>query len=215
MFWNTAGTNSPVVVGAATASNEAVNLGQAQSSFAAFGIQSRCAVFTTNNTWTVPAGITEILVSGCAGGAGGNNWCSGAAGQPVELLSVAVTPGHSLAITIGAAGAGGYPNSTAGGNTVLVDSTTATTLLTLTGGGAAIGSTYSAGYPNGSLYAAGGYAGGVGASGPFGAGGPAAGTNAGQPPTALAAYGYGAGGGQQNGGTPGGNGAPGILILKW
>jgi hypothetical protein len=114
------------------------------------------AVFTSSGTWTVPQGVTTILVSGCAAGGGGGgggttnssggsavSGAGGGAGQSVIKKSISVIPGHSLSITIGAGGAGGAGGAAggsngatggAGGNTVLYDSTSSTTLLTLTGG---------------------------------------------------------------------------------
>ena len=171
------------------------------------GIQS----FTTSGTWVVPAGVTPIYVSGCAGGAGGNQYVSGAAGQPVIEMPITVTPGHTLTATIGAAGAGGSTSCTGGGTTTLVDTTASTTLLTLTGGaGASGGSAQSVGYPSGALPTANYPT--QGASGPFGGGGPSGGSTSGG--AGGAAYGYGAGGGQGFAAT-GGNGAPGFLILRW
>ena len=238
------------VVSPATASNEAVNLGQ-------LFIVNRKAVFTSNGTWPVPDFVDTIWVSGCAGGggggssgggtssAGGAGGAGGGAGEPVLKTPISVTPGHTLSITIGAAGVGGAApasdtvgnNGTAGGNTVLEDSTSSTTLLTLTGGsggdggggaGAANGAAPSSGYPGGgagrdSIYSANG---GTGGSGPFGGGGGlgrgAAGTSSGFP--GNNGYGYGAGGGGGGGtyaasaatsGAAGGNGAPGFLVIEW
>ena len=172
---------------------------------------ARSAQYASNGTFLVPAGITEILVSGCAGGAGGNSSFSGGAGQAVINYPIAVTAGHTLAITIGAAGAGGSTTATAGGNTTIVDSTTSTTLLTLTGAtgpsGTSVGST---GYPNGSGYSTGTTM--PGASGPFGGGGGSGGTNSGT--AGQNASGYGAGGGQGQTAT-GGNGTGGFVSLEF
>ncbi len=220
-------------------------------------IGNRKAVFTANGAFTVPDFVTTIWVSGCAGGggggssgggtstAGGGGGAGGGAGEPALKTPISVTPGHTLSITIGAAGAGGAAppsdtagnNGTSGGNTVLEDSTAATTLLTLTGGsggnggggaGAQGGASPSSGYPGGgagrdSIYSADG---GTGGSGPFGGGGGlgrgAAGYNAGF--AGNSGYGYGAGGGGGGGtyaasaataGASGGNGAPGFLVIEW
>lgn len=172
---------------------------------------TRIAQYGNNGTFTVPAGVTELLVSGCAGGAGGNGSFSGGAGQSVIKTAIAVTPGHTLGIGIGAGGAGGNPNATGGGNTVLVDNNTSTTLLALVGATGPSGTTVeSTGYPNGSGYSSGST--NSGASGPFGGGGGAAGTNAGT--IGQNASGYGAGGGQGQT-AAGGNGAPGYLALEF
>ena len=178
---------------------------------AAYTLPARQVKITTSGNWTVPAGITTVWVSGCAGGAGGNTSFSGGAGQPAIKSPLSVTPGHVLALAIGAAGAGGTTISggTGGGNTVVTDSTTSTVLLTLTGA-AASGGGVSAGYPSGGALCAGSTL--PGASGPFGGGGPAGGNSGGT--NGGPAYGYGAGGGQSQSAT-GGNGAPGLLILEF
>ena len=183
-----------------------VQLAGGGSSGPAYGNQS----FFTSGTMTVPSGVTTIWTTGCAGGAGGNQYFSGGAGQFVFKQPSSVTPGHVLTATIGAAGAGSAVSATAGGNTTLVDTTSATTLLTLTGATAPSGSVQSYGYPNG-----GGLSGGStlpGASGPFGGGGGAAGTTG--PNVGQAAAGYGAGGGQGQSAS-GGNGSPGYLLVEW
>lgn len=199
-------------VAPATASGHAVNLGQLL-------IGSRKAVFTANGTYTVPPSVTQIWVSGCAGGGGGaggggtvgstgnvggGGAGGGGAGQSTIKQAISVTAGHSLSITIGAAGAGGGGgantgasggNGTSGGNTVLTDSTSATTLLTLTGGsggsaGAGQTST-SAGNPAGGS----GGAGGTGyANGSFGGDGNYAGNGG-----AGASCAFGSGGGSGRG----------------
>ena len=138
------------VVAPAAQSNAAVQLSQ-------LFIGNRKAVFTANGTYTVPAGVTTLWVSGCAGGGGGGSAGTstttvgagggggGGAGQSVLRTAIAVAAGDSLSITVGAGGAGGAAppatsgtngnNGAAGGNTVLTNTTAATTLLTLTGGG--------------------------------------------------------------------------------
>jgi hypothetical protein len=107
---------------------------------AGLGIQR----FIANGSFTVPAGVTKIWLSGCAGGGGGgacpggtsataSGGGGGGAGQPVIKLMVAVTPGQVIPIVIGAAGIGGSGNltATAGGNTLVG---TSGALLVLSGG---------------------------------------------------------------------------------
>lgn len=151
---------------------------------------------TANGSFTVPAGVTSISISGVAGGAGGGCCIGGSsqtagpgsgggAGQSVIDLVVAVTPGQVIPYTIGAAGAGainvGTP-ATNGGNTTVG---TAGAILSLTGGTAGISGSNAAGTlpgPNGGAgFPAGGDAmdsipnqasvSGSGASTPFGGGG--------------------------------------------
>ena len=143
-------------------------------------------VFTSNGSWTVPVNVTQIWVSGCAGGGGGGGGGGsvgstgnvgsgggggGGAGQFILKTPFSVTPGHSLAAAIGGSGAGGGRGASTGasgasgsaaGNTTLTDSTSATTILTLTGGGGGGGG---AGQTSTSAAIPAGSAGGVGGSG--------------------------------------------------
>lgn len=88
--------------------------------------------FTTSGSFTVPAGITTLWVSGCGGGGGGGGTSSvtassvggaggGGAGQCVIRFPYSVTPGQVLVVTIGAGGVGGTPgaNGGQGGDTIL------------------------------------------------------------------------------------------------
>jgi len=97
--------------------------------------------FTTNTSWVVPAGVTTIraLVIGGGGGAGFTGCCYNGPSMPGGWAGYAegvytVTPGQSLAITIGSAGA-----SPAGGNGV------AGTPSSLAGTGIAVSATGGAG----------------------------------------------------------------------
>jgi hypothetical protein len=145
-------------------------------------IPRNTVIFTSSGSWTVPQGVTTILVSGCAGGGGGGGGATtnstagnavsgggGGAGQSVIKKSISVTPGHLLSITIGAGGsggAGGAANGNAGsaggngGNTILYDSTSSTTLLTLSAGNGGSGgnpNSSQAGASGGVGYPGGGY----------------------------------------------------------
>jgi hypothetical protein len=172
------------------------------------------AVFTSSGSWTVPQGVTKILVSGCGGGAGGGGsyyssssdyrgGSGGGAGQSTIKQSISVTPGHLLSITIGAGGGSG----SAGGSTTIVDSTSSTTLLTLSGGLI----TYSFSLDYTPHYFSG--SGGPGESGPFGQGGGSSSSTTGNNATGYGSGGAGAGG--SSGAYAGGNGAPGIIIIEW
>lgn len=110
-------------------------------------------------SFTIPAGVTTIRVTGSGGGGGGGggggtSTCAGGApetGEPgsggggagaVNVpRSVTVTPGTTYTITVGAGGAGGAPGNTAcdsggPGNTGSVGGNTSFgTLLVLNGGG--------------------------------------------------------------------------------
>ncbi len=212
--WVTGLVNGTIVVGNASTTPTANQIPVANASgvlnLSALTLLTNArqtAVFTQNGTWTVPAGVTTIYVSGCGGGAGGtsgnaNNYggTGGEAGQSTILQAVSVTPGSSLTITIGAGGASGAN----GGTTTLANGST--TLVSLAGG---IGG-YTFGTPTvSSNY--GGWGSG-GASGPFGQGG----GNAGDGGNGTG-YGSGGGGGTATttAGNAGGAGAPGILIIQW
>jgi len=82
----------------------------------------RSAVITSNGSFTVPAGVTTLYLSACAGGGGGGSGATnnggqsslvgggggggGGAGQFVYKKAFAVTPGQVIPITVGGAGAG-------------------------------------------------------------------------------------------------------------
>jgi hypothetical protein len=133
-------TGGAVQVPAAVKSQHALQLGQLAT---IKGIQR----FTSSGSFTVPAGVTQIWVSGCAAGGGGGatlatnsssfitGGSGGGAGQSVRRIPIAVTPGQVIPVTIGAPGTGGTPasdNATDGGATQLG---AAGALLNLLGGG--------------------------------------------------------------------------------
>lgn len=180
------------------------------------------------------ANVTQGLAPGCSGGGG--------AGEAAIEQSLTVMPGQTLAITIGMGGQGGVggepdalqaTRGSNGGDTVVG------ALLTLKGGtGGALaeglgGGRGGAGYPRGGSGSDGspgpvnGWGGisGAGASGPFGGGGGAVRSfihNVGSEIEGNPGFGFGAagsGGGAPYNvigpGTPGGNGAPGFLTIRW
>lgn len=62
---------------------------------------------TSTQTWTVPAGITKVLVELCGGGGGGstsNDYTGGGGGYAKGMVTV--TPGASITATVGAGGSG-------------------------------------------------------------------------------------------------------------
>lgn len=202
-------------------------------------INSRNARFTANGTFTVPAGITTLYLSGCGGGAGGSGGAGysssgsgggsgGGAAQSAIKTAVTVTPGATYTVTVGGAGAGGASGASqaaggrgmAGGDTVFAKSD-GTVLLTLTGGAA--GNSGSVSYGAGGRSngygstdggdgipgAAGGGNGGGGGSSPFGTAG--GGGRAGDQGggNGTASYGYGCGGGGGGGAYLSGKGGAG------
>lgn len=81
-------------------------------------------VFTNSgspHSWTVPSGVTKILVTMCGaggGGAGGNNDGGGGGGGGSSILEhvLEVTPTSSYTVTVGAGGAGGAGGNNNGSN---------------------------------------------------------------------------------------------------
>ena len=79
---------------------------------------SACRVYTSNGTWTKPAGVTRIRVQlvGGGGGGSGHGEAGGAGGYAEEILNV--TSISSVAITIGGGGGGvTYHNQAGNGAT--------------------------------------------------------------------------------------------------
>jgi len=182
--------------------------------------------YTSNGTWTAPAGVTTAWLSGCGpggGGAGGNSATvgggGGGGGQSVIAEAVTVVPGTSYTVTIGTGGAGSVSaaaNGSAGSGATVFGST----LLSLAAGagGTVGGGGGAAGGAGGSQQ--GGAAGvsstdfpvgGTGGSSMFGAGG-AGGTSIAAPRTGSG-YGSGGGGGVQS--ALGAAGSNGFLLVEW
>ena len=77
--------------------------------------------FTGSDTWTCPAGVTNVILLGCGGGQGGSGGCltgvtstpggAGGVGVLPSMQFSPVTPGTVYDITIGAAGTGGAAGS--------------------------------------------------------------------------------------------------------
>ena len=88
----------------------------------------RAITFTSNGTFAIPRGVTELLVSGCGGGGGGGAGAAGGGmdyvshgggggGGPQEmLLRYKLVGSGNCAVTIGARGAGGATSSAPGSN---------------------------------------------------------------------------------------------------
>lgn len=210
------------------------------------------ARFTASGTFVVPAGVNLIYVSGCAGGGGGGGGAGssaarsgggggGGAGRSTIKEPISVTPGQSLAVTIGAAGSAGTSGSGNGGAGGTGGNTTLGSLLTLTGGaggGGGIGSSTTAAGAGGAGGAPGGQwggdaqlentggNGGNGGGSAFGTGGGGgrAGVSSGTNPAGTVGFGFGAGGAGGGGnysttsgraGGPGLPGMPGFLLIEW
>lgn len=116
-----------------------------------------------NASFTVPAGVTTMYLSGCAGGGGGGGGAGydslsgggggGGAGYIAVRVPVAVTPGQVYNIVIGGAGAAGASggnggnggNGTAGGNTTVTLAGATSSVLSLQGGAGGMGGWVAAG----------------------------------------------------------------------
>lgn len=108
-----------------------------------------------SGNWTVPSGVTCVVIEGWGGGggggggnnAGGGTAGSGGGGGGYFRKTIKVTPGDSIAYSVGAGGAAGIEgnpgtNGTAGGTTTIAGGT-------YTANGGAAGQTASTGTPAG------------------------------------------------------------------
>lgn len=197
------------------------------------------ARFESSGSWTCPAGVTTVYISGGGGGGGGgggngaagtgaSSSCGGGggAGQCVLKTPLTVVPGNVYAITIGAGGSPGNGGATGslgtnggdGGSTVFGSLLTlagggggqAATNLTVTGG---IGGTYGGVDGGGGSTSSVIYSvGGAGGSSPFGtAPGASRVANSSSGAAGRPGQGYcsGGGGGGGIGGATSGTGSPG------
>jgi hypothetical protein len=96
----------------------------------------KCVIYyTPGNSYgfTVPAGVTEVMVELWGGGSGGTTLCGGTSGGYARTVQ-SVTPGGSLPITVGAVGSYGSTTSTGGGQT-RVDFPLLSSYIVASGGG--------------------------------------------------------------------------------
>lgn len=86
------------------------------------GSESKVAVFTSSQSWTVPDSVKRVDVLAVGGGQGGwgggtggaaYNGVGGKGGVAVLVRDLPVTPGESILVTIGAGGAGGAGKASA------------------------------------------------------------------------------------------------------
>jgi hypothetical protein len=190
--------------------------------------------FTSSGSYVVPNGVTKLRYRLSGGGGGGGGCASsqgaggGGSGSYAEGV-LAVTPGQTVTVTIGAGGTAGSSGGGAGGNggtSSLAGSGFTTVECTGGTGGAASGSGNSAGggggtATGGGLNVAGGHGndgqtsgavvGGSGGASQFGAGG--RGSSGGGTPANALCYGAG-GGGAYSTAAAGGTGFAGVAILE-
>lgn len=205
-----------------------------------FGLAFREQFFTSNGTFTIPAGITAVKVTvvGGGGGGGGANATlggsgGGSAGFGIKWLS-GLTPGNTLTVTVGPGGTGvSSANGNSGTASTVASGTQTISTITANGGGGGvgIGASGGAGGPAGAAgsgadlngsgsggqsitpAAAATAMAGAGAAGPFGGGAQSPGITG----TGNAGFNWGSGGSGALGGASagGGAGSPGIVIFEW
>jgi hypothetical protein len=99
--------------------------------------------FTSSTTLTVPAGVYMLFIEMCGGGGAGGNGCSGqtataksspggggAAGAPLCVMQLPVSPGDAISITVGSGGTPSgsqFGNGGAGNPSSVADTTTGKT----------------------------------------------------------------------------------------
>jgi hypothetical protein len=78
----------------------------------------RSAIFTGSGTasWTIPAGVTEIMIEAWGAGAGGTTLTGGSSGGYART-TLTVTPGASVTINTGSGSFGAAFTTSSGGNT--------------------------------------------------------------------------------------------------
>jgi hypothetical protein len=96
---------------------------------------------TASDTYTVPTGITKIVIdlisAGGGGGGSGGNWASGGSAGANAIKTLTVSVGQTYTLTIGAVGAAvtGSGTGGTGGTASFVNASGTTVNLQCTGGG--------------------------------------------------------------------------------
>lgn len=197
-----------------------------------FGTTFSKQVFTGNGTFTIPSGVSSVRVMVVGGGgAGGGSTAStsgaggGSGGTSIKWLS-GLTPGNTIAVTVGSGGTGvSAGNGNSGGASSIASGTQTITTVTANGGGGGLNNSGIAGIgasvgTNGDVNYGGNPGqgsftapvGGNGGGSIFGGGG-SAGTGIGAAGSAPGAGGAGSGDGA--GTAVGGAGAAGTVIFEW
>lgn len=230
----TAGSTS--IVAPATSGNMVVDVAtQTLKNKTYGGTTQNFQKFTSSGTFTIPANVTSVKVTVIgAGGAGGGSTVAtsggggGSGGNTIKYLT-GLTPGNTLAVTVGTGGTGvsGAGGNAGGNSTVASGTQTITSIIAngggggsvaagvgVGGGGAAAGSggdENNAGTP-GALGIASISIGGGGAPSIRGGGGQATGNAGGNTGTSPGSGGGGSGAGGTN---TGGTGATGLVVFEW
>jgi len=194
--------------------------------------------FTGNGTFTIPTGVTALKITVVGGGGGGGSTSalpiggSASGGSAISFLT-GLTPGATLAVTVGAGGVGGgsYNTGGTGGTSSVASGTQTISTISATGGLSARGSNQGAYIPStgpgigsgGTInirgeygtsalgdFGQGFYWGGTGGSSIFGGGG--SGNNGG---VGGAGLNGGGAGGSAGGAFIGADGGAGLVIFEW
>jgi len=193
----------------------------------ASGTIASTTVCTTGGTFTIPTGVTQVKVTVWGGGGGGNGGNSasaggggGSGGAAIKWLT-GLTPGNTLAVTVGLGGTRGGGAGGTGGTSSVASGTQTISAVTATGGTNSVGGTSSGGDinitgnpPLGAGLQGGSTAGGFGAMAvllSINGGFPAAATQGGDAP----GYNAGAAGGGKGCNPTGGLGAQGLVVIEY
>lgn len=191
-------------------------------------IVPRIAVFISSGTWNIPSGVTKAKIKVIGGGGGGGAAANinfggggGGGGGVSEKIITGLTPGGTVAVTVGSGGTGGVSGgaaATAGGSSSFgaycsatggAIGTPSTGGIATFGGASGIGSSgdlnYGLGSGNPGIYSA----------GIFGSGGTGGGPNGGINGAAGSGFGSGGGGGYANPTGNGGAGSSGVVIIEY
>lgn len=236
------GTSAIQTVAPSTTGNILTSNGTTWTSDAPAVVGASGQVFTSNGTFTIPSKITSIKITvvgggGGGGGAGGSSSVAsggGGGGAAISYLT-GLTPGNTLAVTVGGGGSAGTNatvNGSTGGTSSVASGTQSITTISATGGQggkapSSSGSSYTATGgigSNGSLNIAGGPSmgtvstganlGGSGGNSILGGGGTGSTQGSGN---AGRAYGGGGAGASDTtcSNTAGSAGAAGIVMFEW
>jgi hypothetical protein len=183
--------------------------------------------FTASGSFTVPTGVTRVILFGCGGGGGGGYGDSGfvdgggGSGAPLSSLILTVVPAAVITVTIGSGGAAGNNSDGGRGGTTSFGSLNfyggyggkRTTGLPGLGLGAHGGAANEAGWD--SVHYVGGTNGGFGGAGGAGPFGNGANGTGGAGNSGGANTGAGGSGGREATSSLGGAGGSGYLIVSY
>jgi len=193
------------------------------------GNSARFQTFLSSGSFTVPAGVTTVYLTGCAGGGGGGGASAnpgggggGGGAQWSHRAAVAVTPGAVIPIVIGAGGTGGAPSSAGNAGGTGGPTTFNGAAFVYAGGSGGSGGNVSlgGGAPGGTEGAPfsgmrGGCQNAISVGGMGGASLYAGGSQGNAVPGLFGGGGGGGNGSSAGGPFSGGNGGPGYLMIEW